>query len=51
VPWLIAGPRVRQGADLGVLPTFADLSATVLDYLGATPLATGESRLSEILQP
>jgi phosphopentomutase len=49
VPWLIAGPRVRQGADLGVLPTFADLSATVLDYLGATPLTTGESRLEQLL--
>ncbi len=49
VPWLIAGPRVRGGANLGVLPTFADLSATVLDYLGATPLATGTSRLGGIL--
>lgn len=49
VPWLIAGPRVRAGADLGTLPTFADLSATVLDYLGATPLQTGTSRLAQII--
>ena len=49
VPWVIAGPRVRAGADLGTLPTFADLAATVLDYLGATPLETGTSRLAEVL--
>ncbi len=49
VPWLVAGPRVRKGTDLGTLPTFADLSATVLDYLGASPLGVGESRLGAIL--
>ena len=49
VPWLIAGPHVRAGADLGVLPTFADLSATVLDYLEAPALETGTSRLSQII--
>ena len=49
VPWLVAGPRVRKGVDLGTLTTFADVSATVLDYLGATPLATGTSRLASIL--
>ena len=50
VPWLVAGPHVRKGADLGTLPTFADISATVLDYLGARPLTTGTSRLTQILQ-
>ena len=49
VPWLVTGPRVRQGADLGTLPTFADLGATMLDYLGATPLGVGTSRLAQIL--
>ena len=49
VPWLIAGPHVRQGTDLGTLPTFADLSATVLDYLGASPLEVGTSRLESII--
>lgn len=49
VPWLIAGPRVKAGTDLGMLPTFADLAATVLDYLGATPLEVGTSRLDSIL--
>ena len=32
--WLTAGKRVRPGANLGTLPTFADMSATILDYLG-----------------
>ncbi len=49
VPWVIAGPKVRAGADLGTLPTFADLAATVLDYLGAPQLGTGTSRLAQIL--
>lgn len=50
VPWIIAGPRVRQGTDLGTLPTFADLSATVLDYLGASPLEVGTSRLESVIR-
>ena len=50
VPWLVAGPRVRKGADLGTLPTFADLAATVLDYLGTSQLGTGTSRLAQILE-
>lgn len=49
VPWLITGPRVKQGADLGTLPTFADLAETVLGYLGAPPLGTGTSRLASII--
>ena len=48
-PWLIAGAHVMPGTDLGTLPTFADISATVLDYLGAEPLANGTSRLSRII--
>ncbi len=50
VPWLIAGPKVKAGADLATLPTFADISATILDYLGAKPLSVGTSRLSQIIQ-
>lgn len=33
-PLLIAGPPVRSGMDLGTRETFADIEATVLDYLG-----------------
>lgn len=49
VPWVVAGPRVRAGANLGTLPTFADVAATVLDYLDAPVLPTGTSRLAAIL--
>ena len=49
IPWVITGKQVRAGADLGTLPTFADISATVLDYLGCEPLGVGTSRLSDIL--
>lgn len=48
--WLICGAHVRAGADLGTLPTFADMSATILEYLGLPPLAHGTSHLSEILE-
>jgi phosphopentomutase len=50
VPWLIAGPRVKPGANLGTLPTFADVAATVLDYLGAPMLPIGTSHLDQILE-
>ena len=50
VPWLVAGKRVRAGADLGTLPTFADMAETILDYLGAPALGTGTSRLDQILE-
>lgn len=50
VPWLVCGPRVRKGVDLGTRPTFADVSATVLDYLGAPALPNGTSHLEQILE-
>lgn len=50
VPWLVCGPRVRAGADLGTRPTFADVSATVLDYLGEPALPSGTSQLDQILE-
>lgn len=48
-PWLIAGPAVRPGVNLGTLPTFADISATVLDAFGLTVLA-GTSRARELFR-
>ena len=50
VPWLICGPRVKAGANLHTLPTFADLAETVLEYLGAPQLGVGTSHVSEILK-
>jgi len=50
VPWLVCGPKARKGIDLGTRPTFADVSATVLDYLGAPSLEAGVSHVKEILE-
>lgn len=49
VPLLVTGPGVRQGVDLGLRPTFADLGQTVAEYLGATPLEGGTSFLPDVL--
>lgn len=48
-PWVIVGPKVKAGANLGTLPTFADIGATILDYFGVEQKITGTSRLQEIL--
>lgn len=49
-PMILYGKKLRQGVDLGVRPTFADISATVLDYFGADKGDTvGESFLSDCL--
>ena len=48
-PWLIAGPAARSGVNLGTLPTFADVSATVLDAFGLPPLA-GTSRAAALFR-
>ncbi len=47
VPILVVGPRVRPAA-LGVRRTFADVGQTVAAFLGAAPLAAGESFLHEV---
>ena len=33
VPLIVAGPSIREGISLGTRPTFADLGATICDYL------------------
>jgi phosphopentomutase len=48
VPLLAVGPRVRP-ADLGERPTFADLGATVGEWLGVGFRGRGTSFLSELL--
>jgi phosphopentomutase len=37
VPVVAAGGRVRPGADVGTRASFADVGATVAEYLGVTP--------------
>jgi phosphopentomutase len=45
-PILVAGPRVRAGADLGTRETFADVGATVADALGVPWDGPGTSFLN-----
>lgn len=47
-PLLVAGPRVRRGADLGTRSTFADLGATIADIFGVTAPRFGSSFLKEL---
>jgi phosphopentomutase len=48
VPVLAFGGRVRAGVDLGVRSTFADLGATVADWLGGPRQPVGKSFAGEI---
>lgn len=48
VPVLAVGPGVRSGVGLGTRSSFADVGATVGEWLGSPPLATGESFASVI---
>ena len=47
-PLLVAGPRVRAGADLGTRSTFADLGATLADLFTVTAPRRGTSFLKEL---
>jgi len=48
-PMLICGNRIRAGVDLGTRPTFADIGATVMEYLGASKqMRVGESFLQAV---
>lgn len=48
VPILVWGKQIKAGADLGVRGSFADIGATIAEYLGAEPTEIGESFLKEI---
>lgn len=48
-PLIIYGAPVKPGANLGTRPTFADISATILDYLGTANNGTGQSTLSSFI--
>lgn len=49
VPWVILGPRVRPATNLGTLPTYGDIAATILDYLQVAGETCGTSQLPQIL--
>lgn len=50
VPLLVYGKPVKEGVDLGVRKTFADLGQTVSDYLGLGAAFEAESFLQDILK-
>ncbi len=43
VPLLVYGESVRDGVDLGTRDTFADIGATIADWLGLQPQLAGQS--------
>ncbi len=47
-PLIIAGQPVKAGVNLGTRPTFSDIAATILDYLGVEGETAGTSFLKEI---
>ena len=49
IPLLVTGPAVREGVCLGVRKSFADIGATVYEYLTGEKWTCGESFLGEIL--
>ena len=49
VPVLVWGKKAKAGVNLGVRDTYADLSATVLDFFGIANTLKGTSMLPEIL--
>lgn len=50
IPWVIYGNKIKAGVNLGTLPTFSDIGATILDYFGVDQQIKGTSRLKDILK-
>lgn len=50
-PLLLWGPGLPQGVNLGTRPTFADISATLLDWLGVAAQGTAGESLLRHLSP
>lgn len=48
-PLVIAGPPVKEGINLGTRKTFADIAASILDYLDVPGETAGESFIGEII--
>lgn len=49
-PLIMAGASVKSGVNLGTRKTFADIAATIMDYLDVEGETAGESFLKEILK-
>lgn len=50
VPVVIWGKKVKPGTNLGTRNSFADIGATIAEFLGAEKTAIGESFLKDILK-
>lgn len=50
IPILVWGKGIKAGVDLGVRKTFADIGATVAEFLGAEPKEMGTSFLKDIIR-
>jgi phosphopentomutase len=48
VPLLVYGPNLKQGVNLGQRACFADLGATIAEYLGVQPLENGTSFYTQL---
>lgn len=48
VPLLVYGPGIKRGVNLGLRKTFADVGATILEFLNLNPPANGTSFYSVI---
>ena len=48
VPLLVWGKNIKENVNLGVRDTYADISATVLDYFGVDNTLKGQSFLKDI---
>lgn len=48
IPLVVAGPHVRSGVNLGTRDTFADIGATVYEYLTGDRWRVGNSFLNDI---
>lgn len=48
IPLVVAGPHVRAGVNLGTRDTFADIGATVYEYLTGNRWRVGNSFLNDI---
>jgi len=50
VPLLVSGPAIRTGMDLGTRASFADVGATIAEFLGAPGTGFGTSFAGEVLE-
>lgn len=50
VPVMVYGKKLKQGVNLGTLSSFADIGASVADYLGVSYMGEGKSFIKRIIE-